>query len=83
MVTSQLGPIVSEEEFDLGQVEDDDTSKASNPLNDPKSLGLQRVGPRSLNAHAALDILHYFTEIESPDATEEFESVQRVCKLCW
>ena len=87
--TTQLDPI-SGEEFNLNKIgEDKDVS--DNPPNGPltESTSLHSAAPnvvlnspRPVRTRAALDILHFFMEIEFPAATESNERVQKACKLC-
>jgi hypothetical protein len=93
--TTQVDPISSGEEFNLQVIgEDDDDiydvsgsdlpdgplteSTSSHPVTSNTALN----PPRPVGTHAALDIFHFFTEIEFPNATKVNERVQKVCKLC-
>jgi hypothetical protein len=74
----QLDSITSSEEFSFQVVEeedDDDLPDAPEPV--PWRTDSQPVG-----TSAAHDILHFFTNIEFPDAVKDNEKVQKVCKLC-
>jgi hypothetical protein len=37
---------------------------------------------RPAGSHSALDIFHFFTEVEFPTAATDKEKLQKVCTLC-
>jgi hypothetical protein len=83
----ELDPISSgDEEFNLQTIgEDEDVSDVlpnGPPSLHPVVTDTVLNSSRPARTHAALDILHFFTEIEFPNATKSNERVQKVCKLC-
>jgi hypothetical protein len=74
----QLNSITSSEEFSFQVVEEEDNDDLPDtPEPVPWQTDSQPVG-----TGAAHNILHFFTDIEFPDATKDNEKVQKVCKLC-
>ncbi|KAH9055112.1 hypothetical protein EDB83DRAFT_2316248 [Lactarius deliciosus] len=78
---TQLESVTSAEEFSLQDVEDeDDLPDSPGPSDDP--LALAPTNHRSVTTRTkALDILYFFTEVESSTA-DGTKVVQKACNIC-
>jgi hypothetical protein len=76
--------VIREDDDDIYDVSGD-SDLPDGPLTESTSshpVASNLKAPQHVGTHAALDILHFFTEIEFPTATKVNERVQKVCKLC-
>ncbi|KAH9010407.1 hypothetical protein EDB85DRAFT_1902073 [Lactarius pseudohatsudake] len=76
---AQLESITSGKEFSLHDVQDEDNPPASDPSGQSPAL----APTKSVTSKAAaIDLAHFFTEVDFPDATKDNKKVQKVCKIC-
>jgi hypothetical protein len=69
---------------DVQDVEDeDDIGDSDLPAGDPSDRS-PVLAPHKppVTTKAAVDLIHFFTEIDFPSATKDKEKTQKVCKLC-
>ncbi|KAI9436788.1 hypothetical protein BJY52DRAFT_1230368 [Lactarius psammicola] len=80
--STQLDSIHNDEEFSLWGIEDDDdTPDAPGPSDHTHELVPQGSKSQPASRHVAHNVLHFFTEIEFPNATKDNEKLLKVCNL--
>jgi len=81
LATTQLDPISSDEEFDLRGHENVSDASDTDASNRPPEPAVHATRARN-SPNSALDIHHFFTELEFPTAAKSQDRVRRACTLC-